>query len=131
MKNVVTLKLNKEYKRAYFQGKYKAHPYVVTYLIKNRLGVNRIGITTSKKIGKAVERNRARRVIRAAYLSIREEISFPAGYDLVFVARPQTPYVKSTQIAKVMKKQISLLLNSPNNEKSRSPRKETEEKKES
>lgn len=122
MKNVVTLKLNKEYKRAYFQGKYKAHPFLVTYLIKNRKGENRIGITTSKKIGKAVERNRARRVIRAAYLSVREEITFPAGYDLVFVARPLTAQQKSTAIAKTMKKQILFLLqsNDPNRPKKKS-----------
>ena len=39
-------------------------PVVVTYVLKNRAGTVRVGITTSKKIGGAVQRNRARRVIR-------------------------------------------------------------------
>ena len=37
---------------------------LVTYARKNRLNINRVGITTSKKIGNAVSRNRARRIIR-------------------------------------------------------------------
>lgn len=110
MKNITTIKLNKEFKRAYFQGKYKPHPLLVTYLVKNRLGINRVGITTSKKIGKAVERNRARRVIRAAYLQIRDQIDFPCGYDLVFVARSKTAETKSTELEKVMIKQLRFLL---------------------
>ena len=110
MKNLVSLKLNKEFRRAYFQGRFRAHPFLVTYLIENRLGVQRVGITTGKKIGKAHLRNRARRVIRAAYLSCREEIAFPRGYDLVFVAREQTPAVTSDRLARGMKKQILTLL---------------------
>lgn len=109
MKNLESIKLNKEYKRAYFQGKYKAHPLIVTYLVKNRLGRTRVGITTSKKVGKAFERNRARRVIRAAYLSLKKEGRIPDGYDFVFVARSQTPACKSTDLEKVISKHISFL----------------------
>ncbi len=110
MKNLVSIKLNKEFKRAYFQGKFKAHPYLVTYLIKNRASSQRVGITTGKKIGKAHLRNRARRVIRAAYLNCRDQIPFDGSYDIVFVAREQTPFVKSNELEKIMKKQIQLLL---------------------
>ncbi len=110
MKNLVTIKLNKEYKRAYFQGKFKAHPVLVTYLVPNRQKGNKIGITTSKKIGSAVVRNRSRRVIRAAYLAVRERIVFPKGYDIVFVARPDTALMKSTKLEKIMEKQILFLL---------------------
>lgn len=109
MKNITTIKLNKEYKRAYFQGKYRAHPFLVTYLVKNHLGCHRIGITTSKKVGKAFARNRARRIVRAAYLQLREEIKFPTGIDIVFVARAQTPSLKTDEVKKVMKKQLLFL----------------------
>ncbi len=68
--------------------------------MKNRAGICRIGITTSKKIGNAVERNRARRVIRAAYRSIETEIC--GNYDFVFVARSKTIFTKSGDLAKVM-----------------------------
>ena len=78
------------------------HPALVVYVFKNKTKKNRVGITTSKKIGKAVQRNRARRVIRAAYMENCDLLQ--NGYDFVFVARGKTPFVKSTDLAKVMKK---------------------------
>ncbi len=110
MKNITSIKLNKDFKRAYFKGKYKAHPLIVTYIIKNNNTTVRVGITTSKKIGNAVKRNRSRRVIRAAFLEVKKELNLKGGYDFIFVARNKTPFVKSTQIAKVMKKQIASIL---------------------
>ena len=53
MNQKITLKLNKEFKRLYFKGKSAVHPLIVTYASKNRLGRNRIGITVTKKVGKA------------------------------------------------------------------------------
>lgn len=73
------------------------------YVLRNRAGICRIGITTSKKIGNAVERNRARRVIRAAAEMLPE---ITCGYDIVFVARTRTIRKKSTEISAVMKKQL-------------------------
>lgn len=103
----VTLKLNKEFKRAYYQGKFKAHPFLVTYLVKNRKKIPRVGITTSKKIGNAVKRNRARRIIKQAYCELLSEAAFNInGFDLVFVARNDTPMKNTIDIKKVMKKQI-------------------------
>ena len=55
------------------------------YARKNRTGTNRVGITVSKKLGKAVVRNRVRRRIREAY-RINEE-QFQPGWDIVVVAR--------------------------------------------
>ena len=72
--------------------------------MKNRAGICRVGITTSKKIGNAVERNRARRVIRAAYRSIEDKIS--GNYDFVFVARTKTIFIKSGDLADVMLSQL-------------------------
>ncbi len=63
-----------------------------------------MGITTSKKIGNAVERNRCRRVIRAAFRDLIPQIS--DGYDFVFVARTKTKFVKSTQVKTVMLQQL-------------------------
>ena len=65
MKN--SLKENKDFRRLYYRGKSEASPVLVTYVMKNRLGFTRVGITSGKKIGNAVKRNRARRVIRAAF----------------------------------------------------------------
>ena len=68
--------------------------------MKNRAGICRVGITTSKKIGNAVERNHARRVIRAAYRSIEDKIC--GNYDFVFVARSKTIFTKSGDLALIM-----------------------------
>ena len=57
---------NKEFSRIYARGKSYVHPNLVLYVAKNRLGYTRIGLTATKKVGHAVQRNRARRIMRAA-----------------------------------------------------------------
>ena len=109
MPEITTIKLNKEFKRAYYQGKFKAHPLLVTYRVKNRARKPRLGITTSKKIGCAVKRNRARRIIRAAYRELCAEGAVAGSWDFVFVARPDTPGAKTPDVKRVMRKQLELL----------------------
>ena len=58
---------------------------MVTYVIQNGRGENRVGITVGKKLGKAVVRNRARRRLREVYRL--NESRFRPGYDIVVVAR--------------------------------------------
>ncbi|MFI3325100.1 MAG: ribonuclease P protein component [Clostridia bacterium] len=95
---------NRDYRRIYARGNTIVTPSVVIYISKNRRKNVRVGITTSKKIGNAVKRNRARRIIRE---SIREILpNIKEGYDLVLVARAKTPYLKSTQIKLVLLKQL-------------------------
>lgn len=108
MNNFQSLKLNKEFKTLYYHGKWKAHPLVVTYARKNRTGQTRIGITTGKKIGNAVKRNRSKRIIRHAFYNINKKQTL-AGWDFVFVCRDATPGAKSWQVERVMKKHIELL----------------------
>lgn len=57
------------------------------FYAKNRTGNFRVGISVSKKLAKAVVRNKVRRRIRACVGRLLAEHS--AGYDLVFVARQQ------------------------------------------
>src|SRR5699024_2781678 len=52
-----TLCKNKEFSRVYARGKSYVHPHMVLYVAKNRLGHTRIGLTATKKVGKAVQRN--------------------------------------------------------------------------
>ncbi|MDR0531214.1 MAG: ribonuclease P protein component [Oscillospiraceae bacterium] len=102
-----TLKLNKEFRRAYGRGKTVSAPALVVYAIKNRAGVCRYGITTSKKVGNAVERSRCRRIIREALRTLDEP--FRGNWDLVFVARGKTKYLKSTQVQQTMRAQLRKL----------------------
>ena len=69
----------------------------------NRRGVIRYGITTGKKVGGAVKRNRARRIIEAAMRECLKEADC-SGADIILVARAKTPSLKSTDIAAAMKK---------------------------
>lgn len=99
-----TLKRNGEFRRLYGRGRSFVHPLLVTYVGRSRGGAIRIGVTTGKKIGNAVRRNRARRVIMAAFRACLPQVK--PGYDLVFVARTRTPGAKSTEIRAVMQRQL-------------------------
>ena len=55
-----TLDKNWQFNRVYGRGKSYVHPHCVLYVAKNRLGYTRIGLTATKKVGHAVQRNRAR-----------------------------------------------------------------------
>ena len=67
----------------------------------------RYGITTSKKIGCAVERNRAKRVIRSAFSQLEDRLN--GNYDIVFIARTKTSKVKMQQVLEQMEKQFKAL----------------------
>ena len=84
------------------RGKSYTNPALVLYVNKNRAGLCRIGITTSKKIGNAVQRNRARRVIREALRQLYPEFA-SRHCDIVLVARTKTVYRSSTEIQSVMR----------------------------
>ncbi len=93
---------NSDFARAYRRGKSFVHAHVVLYVNKNRAGKTRVGITASKKVGGAVQRNRARRVIRHALYGLLPQNAGP--FDIVLVARAQTPRLKSTAVATSLKK---------------------------
>lgn len=101
----ITLKLNKEFRRAYGRGKSFVSPVLVTYIVPNRLGYVRIGITVGKKIGGAVKRNRAKRIIKAAFMKLRDQIS--GSVDIVFVARGRTPFATSDDCFEAMSRHLS------------------------
>lgn len=98
------IKENKDFRRIYTRGKSYVSPVLVTYVLKNRSGDVRIGITTSKKTGNAVKRNRARRIIREAFRMVVPQVK--QGYDFIFVARGKTPFVKSTDICRAMTQEL-------------------------
>lgn len=62
------------------------HPYLVLCVLPNEQPVSRCGVTVSKRLGKAVRRNRARRRISEAVRLMWDLVA--PGWDLVWVARP-------------------------------------------
>ncbi len=85
MKHSESLKKSIDFKKVYSEGKSKANRYLVMHVRKNDLGINRIGISVSKKVGNSVIRHRLCRLIREVYRL--GEDSFHIGYDCVFVVR--------------------------------------------
>ena len=96
MKNTVSITENRMFQRLYRKGKSLVTPFFVVYTMKNRQKFNRLGITATKKIGNAVERNRAKRVIKEAYRLLESEL--PGGMDIVIVARKKTVFMKMQTI---------------------------------
>ena len=103
--NYETFKLNKDFRRIYGQGKNFIYPALVVYIKKNRLNRHRIGVTVSKKIGCAVKRNRAKRVILAAFRECRPMLR--GGYDIVFVGRARTTRCNMWEVADAMRASFS------------------------
>lgn len=85
MNCTVSLKGNYAFRRLYSKGKSAAGPALVLYCRKNGLRENRLGLTVSTKIGKAVCRNRIRRRFREIYRLHESELR--TGWDIVIVAR--------------------------------------------
>ena len=84
MKFSEPLKLNHIFRRLYATNGY-ANGLLVLYARRNRTDRNRIGITSGKKLGHAVVRNRVRRRLREVYRL--NEAAFQPGWDIVIVAR--------------------------------------------
>ena len=104
MERLVPICRNNDFRRIYARGKSYVSPLVVVYALKNRTKNVRVGITTSKKVGNAVQRNRSRRVIREAFRALAPRVR--PGFDLVLVARGKTPYVKSTDVRRQLERQL-------------------------
>jgi ribonuclease P protein component len=79
-----------EFDRVYRHGRSTANRELVLYAFPNpsadREGGTRVGLSVSRKVGGAVQRNKVKRLLREA-LAHHEEL-LPNGHDLVVVARP-------------------------------------------
>ena len=98
------IKENRDFQFLYRRGKTQVHPCLVTYMRHTRRPEVRVGITTGKKVGNAVQRNRCRRIIREAFRQLYPQTS--GGFDIVFVARSRTTSCKSTDMVKIMEEQL-------------------------
>ena len=70
----------------------------MVYCRPNRSSLNRLGLTVSKKIGKAVHRNKLRRRLREIYRL--NENNLKSGYDIVIVARIKGRYSEYSELEK-------------------------------
>lgn len=80
-----SLKKNKDFQHVYKRGRSLANKYIVMFVLKNYANTNRLGISASKKVGKAVVRNKQRRRLKEAYRTL--ETGVLLGHDIVILPR--------------------------------------------
>lgn len=101
MSKLPVLTKNREFQRVYSRGKYAASALLVIYVLQNNLSVTRLGITTSKKVGNAVKRNRMRRLIKENVRLLYDRLD--NGFDLVIVARKSENTISLDVIGKELR----------------------------
>lgn len=87
---VVSIKNNYEFRRLYAKGQRASCSRMVIYRRRNRLGRNRLGITVSTKLGKAVHRNKIRRRLKEIFRLNSDLLTI--GWDIVVVAKQRSRY---------------------------------------
>ena len=107
MKKATTLKQNYEFRRVYNKGKSGVSPFLVVYARPNRGKRNRLGVTVSTKLGKAVTRNRVRRRLREIYRLSQPEMK--QGYDIVLVARTRAVAASYSELTRAYRKSCEKL----------------------
>lgn len=112
---------NSLYKRAYKVGARKGSRSVSVFVLKDKRAalikkqnpekkeLNRIGISASKKVGGAVQRNRAKRLIREAYRMIDKTHGVKTGYLIVIVPKPECTVLKMQSVKKDLQYCLSSL----------------------
>ena len=101
---------NHLYQKAYRKGMRKSSATVGVFVLKDRRAsllqkqhplkkrINRIGISASKKVGGAVQRNRAKRVIREAYREIDKTYGIKKGFLIVITPRTECTVMKMQSV---------------------------------
>ena len=106
----IAISENHLYSRAYAKGDKFVARHLIVYILKDfkatrlmranpeKEYINRIGLTVSKKIGKAHIRNRIKRILREGLRQTEKENNLKKGYLIVLVARPSAQDAGSDDI---------------------------------
>ena len=113
MKRSFRLTKSADVQRVRRSGKSYAHPFVVLIASANELEHVRIGVAAGRSVGNAVERNRAKRLLRAASNALLPHIQH--GYDLLLIARKPILDQKSPAVQGALEQKLKQagLLNLP------------------
>jgi ribonuclease P protein component len=79
------LRYKRDFDRLYKKGRSTGDKYIVVFYIENGLGYTRKAFLASKKVGGAVARNRARRLMKESYRKLEQNIR--PGKDILMIAR--------------------------------------------
>jgi ribonuclease P protein component len=87
-------------KRVRRSGKSSAHPFLALVAQANEGNGVRVGVLAGKTVGGAVQRNRAKRVMRAAIAPLLDKIK--DDHDLLLIAKPGISDAKSQDVQVVL-----------------------------
>lgn len=114
MKRIFRLTSTLDFLRVRRTGKSYAHPLMVLVIKPNELGRSRVAVSAGRSVGKAVQRNRAKRMLREAIRPLM--VSITIGWDILLLARQ--PLVNAsfqdTQLALIQLLQNAQLLYADN-----------------
>lgn len=108
MKKTKMLKKNYQFKNLLRKGNYYSGKFLEAFIKKNNSKYNLLGIAIGVKLGKAVKRNRLKRLIRENYRAIENNIK--SGYSIVFLWKKKQDI--SNANFKIIKKDINKILSS-------------------
>ena len=113
----LTLRKQSDFSRVYKQGKSRGSRFAVILYRRNGLKFTRTAFVASKKVGNSVQRNRSRRLMRAAYRAVEPNVK--SGYDIIFVARAAINGCKEPEVERQLKKSLESagILTGSSNEK--------------
>lgn len=98
MKRMARLRERNRFAQVRQEGRCWTEALVVLCVLPNQLPYSRFGFSVSKRVGKAVVRNRVRRRMREA-IRLRQAQIAP-GFDVVFIARPAAAQATYAEIAR-------------------------------
>lgn len=110
MKNTKMLKKNYEFKNVLSKGKYYYGENIDAFIKENRKDYNLLGLAIRTKIGKAVKRNKIKRLIRENYKILEPQIK--TGKSIIFLWKKNVDIKNAT--FKNIQKDMNLIFDKAN-----------------